>query len=112
LAQTNFDETLITRFGQVREGDGSVCAAALKSKVPVILNDIEGDSLFPTLREWMGAAGIRSIVSMPVVGAAGGCIGVCSLHYREPSGASVTTEVCVSAYRDGFKSLFLAMGHS
>ncbi|MBX4924412.1 GAF domain-containing protein [Rhizobium binae] len=111
LAQTNLDGTFVDRFAEIREGDGSVCASALRSPTPVSVTDLDTTEFFPCLSEWRRAVGIRSIVSTPVIGNNDKCVGVYSLYFRAPHSISDGDGLLLSTYAAKFRDLFTAMGY-
>lgn len=109
IAQTNFDGDLVKRFSEVREGDGSVCAEALRLRTRVTLGDVEDDIEFSGIHAWARKAGIRTIVSRSVLDEGGQCSGVFSLHYRHPQEGSQSEQLLLDAYTTRFRDLFTMM---
>ncbi len=69
-----------TDFFQVVRAGGSACGAALASRTEMVVSDVETSRLFdPVSRETVLRAGVRSVVSIPLL-ADERLIGVLSTH--------------------------------
>lgn len=98
FAQTNFDTEFVDRFPEVRDGDGTVSARALALQKPVFVYDVDEDEDFAPFRDYSRETGIRSVVSSPLIGPDGRCLGTYSLHYRRICTHNETDDVLVNAY--------------
>jgi GAF domain-containing protein len=105
MAQTNFDGTFGHRFAKVRDGDGTICETAMKRLEPVSVVDLEEGHDYASLRIWARTEGVRSVTSVPLIERAGKCIGVYSVHYRNPHPASSSDPMLVNAYRARFADI-------
>lgn len=106
FAQTNFDSDFIDRFPEVRQGDGTVSLRALALQKPVFVYDIDEDETPAPFRDFARDAGIRSIVSSPLAGLDGRCLGTYSLHYRRMRMYNDTDYLLVHAYSVRLAALF------
>ncbi len=84
IAQDGFDQAFVDHFASVGDGDGSVCARAMASRAPVIVDDVETDQRFQALRQAVSPYGIRAIHSTPVLAADGRLLGMISTHFTSP----------------------------
>lgn len=106
FAQTNFDTEFIDRFPEVRQGDGTVSPRALTLQKPVFVYDIDEDENLALFRDFARDAGIRSIVSSPLIGLDGRCLGTYSLHYRRMRTYNDSDYLLVHAYSVRLAALF------
>ncbi|HEX6790157.1 MAG TPA: PAS domain-containing protein [Candidatus Krumholzibacteria bacterium] len=82
-----FDHAFLNRFQTVRAGDPTTCAAAMRTKERVIVEDVTRSELFrgqPSL-EALLECGIRAVQSTPLISSTGVLIGLISTHYRRPT---------------------------
>lgn len=82
--QRGFSEEFLRFFAQVKIEDASVCARALRSPAPVIVEDVLGDARLRPCREILCSAGIRAVQSTPLVSDNGAMIGILSTHFPTP----------------------------
>jgi PAS domain S-box-containing protein len=69
----------------VEPGDYTSCAAALQSRVRVLVPDLETSDVIPDgARDAHRAAGIRSMQSTPLFSRSGNIVGMISTHWRKP----------------------------
>jgi GAF domain-containing protein len=106
IAHHNFDGRSAERFAVVRDGDGTVCDAAQASQAPVIIDDIEREQLFASLRGWRRHMGIRAIHTTPVFDLTGMFIGAFSMHYARARSITSLEHKMYSAHADQFSRLF------
>ena len=64
-------------------GDGS-CGAAMHSRKPVIIADIQEDPLWSDYREIAAHAGLRACTSLPIVHTSGKVLGTFAIYNRQP----------------------------
>jgi PAS domain S-box-containing protein len=81
-AQLGFDQDFLTLFSEVRAADEYPCARALRSGERVVIEDVESDSAYAPFRANLRAAGVRSVISTPLLDALGRPFGVASTHFR------------------------------
>jgi GAF domain-containing protein len=85
-ASRGFYTPFLRFFASVDGHANSACAAAMTSRMRIIVNDVATNYLFvgtPAL-EVMLAAGARAVHSTPMVSRNGRLIGVLSTHWRRP----------------------------
>jgi PAS domain S-box-containing protein len=84
-AQSGFGSAFLDFFGAIAEEDAVACAAALKSRAPVIVADVSASEIFagkPTL-ELLTDEGVRAVISLPLVSSKGAVLGVVSVHFTQ-----------------------------
>jgi GAF domain-containing protein len=106
IAHHNFDGRSAERFAVVRDGDGTVCEAAQASQAPVIIDDIEREQLFASLRDWRRHMGIRAIHTTPLFDRTGKFIGAFSMHYARSRSSTSLEHQMYSAHAGQFSRLF------
>jgi PAS domain S-box-containing protein len=82
VAQRGFGEDFLEFFRKVDAGDDSACGRALRSGQRILIEDIETDAPYEPFRAIARAAGYRSVISTPLVSAAGVELGMVSTHFR------------------------------
>ena len=82
VAQRGFERTFLDFFGEVRVADESACGRALRFGQRVVIDDVESEASFAPYRTIARAAGFRSVISSPLIGADGTRVGVISTHFR------------------------------
>jgi GAF domain-containing protein len=80
-AQRGFDEAFLRYFKQVRAEHGSACGRALRTREPIVIEDIMADEEFIPCRETVSRAGIRAVQSTPIISSGGALLGVLSTHF-------------------------------
>ncbi|MBW9052305.1 GAF domain-containing protein [Rhizobium mesosinicum] len=98
FAQTNFNADFVDRFADVVEGDGTVSLQALALQKPVFVHDVEEDEDLTSFKDYARQEGIRSIVSSPLIGSDGRCLGTYSLHYNRTQTYNDADHVVVHTY--------------
>ncbi|HEX3853030.1 MAG TPA: PAS domain S-box protein, partial [Polyangiaceae bacterium] len=84
-AQRGFPQWWLDFWNRTSAGQGS-CGTALERGERVVIEDVEESSIFagtPAL-EVQRRAGVRAVVSIPIVSRSGRSIGIFSTHYRSP----------------------------
>ncbi len=81
VAQHGFEQNFLHHFREVSLDDCSACARAWHENARLIVEDIEQDEAFAPLRPVMRAAGVRSVISTPLVSPEGKLLGVISTHF-------------------------------
>ena len=81
VAQRGFERTFLDFFREVRVADESACGRALRFGQRVVIDDVESEASFAPYRTIARAAGFRSVISSPLIGADGTRVGVISTHY-------------------------------
>ncbi len=84
VAQRGFEPDFLTFFARVTDSDDSACALALRLVERVIIEDTETEPSFAPLRASARAADFRAVISSPLVGSDGACLGIVSTHFRAP----------------------------
>jgi GAF domain-containing protein len=84
VAQHGFQREFLDYFETVTEKDASVCGAALKGTLRVVVQDVATDPLLTTeSRGVLLRADVRSVQSTPLIDA-GRLFGMVSTHHRRP----------------------------
>ena len=84
-AQRGFEEPFLRAFGAVDASDHSVCGRALKEGRRTMIPDILEDDRFAPMAEVARDAGVRAVLSIPLLGRNGVPMGMLSTHWREPT---------------------------
>jgi signal transduction histidine kinase/DNA-binding response OmpR family regulator len=82
--QKGFPQNFLDRMAVVSRETPSVCSAAMKDLIRVIIEDVNEDESFRPLRDVATAAGIRSVQSTPLLSRTGALLGVLSTHWSHP----------------------------
>ena len=80
-AQRGFQSEFLNFFERVKFDHGSACARALRNRDTIVIDDIMTDEQFSPYREIGCRAGIRSVLSTPLVSSSGALLGVLSVHF-------------------------------
>ena len=85
-ASRGFAEPFLKFFETVTLDDNSACAAALKRRMRVIVDDVSTSYLFvgTPATDVMRGAGVAAVHSTPFISASGRMWGVFSTHWRRP----------------------------
>ena len=83
-AQNGFEQDFLDFFREVSATDDSACGRALRSCHRIIVEDVEIDGPFTSLRPIARLAGFRAVQSTPLVGRSGRPIGMLSTHWESP----------------------------
>jgi PAS domain S-box-containing protein len=84
VAQQGFGKEFLEFFREVSKEDESACGRALRSGERIIIEDVETDPAYATLRSIARASGYRAVQSTPLIGRNGAVLGVLSTHFRSP----------------------------
>jgi PAS domain S-box-containing protein len=84
-AERGFGPAFLKYFQHVRD-EASACSAAMRSGERVVVEDVTSCPLFIGQRSMnvLIDAGVRAVISTPLMSAAGNILGVISTHFREP----------------------------
>jgi PAS domain S-box-containing protein len=85
VAQRGFGPEFLKYFEYVRD-DSSACAAAMRSGERVVVEDVTTSKIFvrrPSMNVLIDA-GVRAVISTPLISSAGNVLGMISTHFREP----------------------------
>jgi PAS domain S-box-containing protein len=82
VAQHGFEPAFLEFFREVSATDDSACGRALRSAQRIVIEDVETDTPYAPFRAVARAAGYRSVISVPLVGADGAQLGMVSTHFR------------------------------
>ena len=82
ITQRGFSQEFLDFFSEVTAAENCGCGRALRQRERVIIEDVERDELYRPFRDIARAAGYRSLVSSPMTGADGSCLGVVTTHFR------------------------------
>lgn len=78
--QRGFEAPFLEHFASVKAFDSSACGRAMGTGNCVLIPDVMSDVAFEAHRKVALAAGVRSVKSMPLVGADGVFRGILSTH--------------------------------
>jgi two-component sensor histidine kinase len=84
--QRGFDHEFLKFFERVEDHAFSACGTAMKSRQQVIVADVDTSPVFDgteALQVLLGA-GVRAVVSTPLVTGGGDLVGMLSVHFSEP----------------------------
>ncbi|HZC25326.1 MAG TPA: GAF domain-containing sensor histidine kinase, partial [Candidatus Binatia bacterium] len=81
VAQRGFEQDFLDFFREVTAETDSSCGRALRKNERFIVEDVELDGPFAPYRPVMRSAGIRSVVSIPLIVADGSVLGILSAHF-------------------------------
>jgi PAS domain S-box-containing protein len=82
VAQRGFGQDFLEFFREVSAVDDCACGRALRCGQQIVIEDVETDAPFEPFRAVARAAGFRSVVSNPLVGADGTPLGIVSCNFR------------------------------
>jgi GAF domain-containing protein len=82
-AQRGFQPEFLNFFDRVKVEHGSACARALRNRETIVIDDMMADQQFSPYREIAGRAGVRAVLSVPLVSSSGAALGVLSIHFPE-----------------------------
>jgi GAF domain-containing protein len=80
-AQRGFQSEFLNFFERVKFDHASACARALRNRDATIIDDIMADKQFAPYREITCRAGVRAVLSTPLVSVNGAALGVLSIHF-------------------------------
>ena len=97
-----FKAPFLESFRKVTVKDGCACGRALRTGSTVIVPDIEKDEEFAPYRDTIRAAGVRSVMTSPLLTPRGVLVGTVSTHFvnvHTPTAIEVATikSYCVVA---------------
>lgn len=82
VAHKDFDDAFLEHFKIVKAFDGSVCGRSAGAGSTVIVQDVTEDMAFAPHRKVAAAAGVRSVMSVPIRNDSDDLVGIISLHSR------------------------------
>jgi GAF domain-containing protein len=80
-AQRGFRSEFLNFFERVEFDHASACARALRNRNTIVIDDIMADKQFAPYREIACRAGVRAVLSTPLVSSSGAALGVLSIHF-------------------------------
>jgi PAS domain S-box-containing protein len=84
VAQRGFEQPFLDYFREVSVEDDSACGRALRSGERIVIEDVEADEGYATMRAVAAEAGYRAVQSTPIVGRDGTPLGMLSTHWTRP----------------------------
>jgi PAS domain S-box-containing protein len=81
-AQRGFERDFLAAFRAITTEHKSASGRALRSRTRIVVEDIETDSLYETLRPIARAADYRTEVSTPLIGPDGILVGMLSIYFK------------------------------
>jgi len=84
-AQRGFETPFLKFFEHVRD-DAAACAEAMRSGARVIVEDVQDSEIFAgqPSKDVLIDAGVRAVISTPLVSSTGTLLGMISVHFGEP----------------------------
>lgn len=83
-AQRGFSQDILDLLREISMEDSTVCAKSLRNGRRTIVEDVETDADFVSLREVARNAGFRAVISTPLLGTGNTPLGVISTHFANP----------------------------
>jgi len=80
-AQRGFGQDFLDHFREVSAGDNCACGRALREQKRIIIEDVETDGSFASMRPIARAAGFRAVQSTPLIGRHNQPLGMLSTHF-------------------------------
>ena len=80
-AQRGFKQDFLDYFRVVSAGDKCACGFALREQKRIIIEDVETDDSFASMRSTARAAGFRAVQSTPLIGRDNKPMGILSTHF-------------------------------
>jgi GAF domain-containing protein len=80
-AQRGFQSEFLNFFERVKFDHASACARALRNRDTIVIDDIMADKQFSPYREIACRAGVRAVLSVPLVSSSGAALGALSIHF-------------------------------
>jgi GAF domain-containing protein len=84
IVQEGLKRSFIEHFRITKPFDSTPCGRAIGIGSPILISNIEEDVGFKPHRRITRSAGIRAIISVPILGKNGKRLGVISNHFAEP----------------------------
>jgi len=82
VAQRGFEQAILERFREVCAGDDCACGRALRCGERIVVEDVDTDTRFESMRSIGQACGFRSVISIPLAAMDGTPLGMVSAHFR------------------------------
>jgi len=79
-----FEQDFVDFFREVSYEAATSCARALRSKNPIVIEDLELDAAFEPYRAMIRGGRLRAVMSTPLVGREGTVLGMLSAYFRMP----------------------------
>jgi GAF domain-containing protein len=83
-AHHGFDDAFLSTFKTVKAENGCACGRAIRSRMPVLITDVESDGEYTPYRQAAANAGYRSVASLPLIDSEDTLVGVISVHRPTP----------------------------
>lgn len=83
-AQRGFQQDFLDFFREVSAADDSACGRALRTGARIMIEDVETDEAYASMRDIARSAGYRGVQSTPLIGRDGKARGMISTHWRLP----------------------------
>jgi GAF domain-containing protein len=80
-AQRGFQSEFLNFFERVKLDHASACARALRNRDAIVIEDVMADEPFAPCREIVWRAGVRAVLSTPLISTNGAALGVLSVHF-------------------------------
>jgi signal transduction histidine kinase/ActR/RegA family two-component response regulator len=86
VAHRGFQQEFLDFFRQVGLGDTAACAHALESGQRIVVRDVFTDPIFaePGVQRVMRRAGVRAVISTPLLARTREVLGIISTHFEQP----------------------------
>ncbi len=81
-----FERPFLEYFRKVDAADATACGEAMRSRRPIVVTDITQSEIYAGHRSltMLLEAGVRSVISVPLLGSNGVLLGVMSMHFDRP----------------------------
>jgi PAS domain S-box-containing protein len=99
-AQRGLSKEFLEFFRTVPVDDNSVCGRVLRAGKPVVIEDIETATDFAPFRSVARAAGVRTIIALPLIARRETRVGVMTAHFRSPRIPAKTELARMALYAD------------
>ncbi len=85
VASEGFEAPFLNYFCEVEASDNSACGSALKTGTEIVVTDTNISPIFVGKEsgEVLRAAGVRAVLSVPLIARSGALLGVVSVHRRQ-----------------------------
>jgi signal transduction histidine kinase len=83
-AQRGLTPDYLVAFGEVGDDHVSACGRALRTGRPVVIEDVDLDDAYTSMRQLARQTGYRAVHATPLRSESNELLGVLSLHFRRP----------------------------
>jgi GAF domain-containing protein len=106
ILHQGFGEEFLQTFERVSLQDNSACARAMRSRMPILIEDVSVDDGFTEYRRIAQRSGFASVASFPLITESEKFIGVLSVHFAKTSSLKESKVAVLNDYaRDAAAAL-------